>query len=209
MRMETVLKFFAAYSVLFVILIVWRRKTSASILPFILGIVSYMCISLFRGLTRGIILNESVQAHVVLYYVLSAILSGVFEEGGRYVVFRPFIGNWVDCVSYGIGHSAAETLLTHRFWEGDIWGNLFISYDLIVYISFSVAMSALVFVAANYADNKKFLLAAVALHTAIDIVPIGFFQGKMTIGEIMLIDLLFVAGCCYFAFRVYQHFRDY
>ena len=207
--MSVILNFIAAYFVLVIIWIVWQRKTSASILPLILGMISYMCISLFRGIARGIILNDSVQTHVLLYYVLSAILSGVFEEAGRYFVFRPFIGSWTDCVSYGIGHSAAETLLTHRFWEGGMFDNFFISYDLIVYISFSVAMSVLVFVAANYADNKKFLLAAVALHTVIDIIPIGFLQGEMTGGTVMLLDILFVAGSCYFAFRVYQHFSEY
>lgn len=206
--MSVLLNIVAAYSVLVIAWIIWQRKTSASILPLILGMFSYMCISLLRGIARGIILNDDVRTQAILFYFLSALLSGVFEEAGRYFVFRPFIGSWVDCVSYGIGHSAIETILTHRVWEGDIFDNFFISYDLVVYALFSVAMSALVFVAANYSGTKKFLFAAIALHTAIDMLPVGFLQGEMSIGTVMLLDILFIAGCCYFAFRVYQHFNE-
>ena len=207
--MSVLLNIVAAYSVLVIAWIIWQRKTSASILPLILGMFSYMCISLLRGIARGIILNDDVRTQAILFYFLSALLSGVFEEAGRYFVFRPFIGSWVDCVSYGIGHSAIETILTHRVWEGDIFDNFFISYDLVAYALFSVAMSALVYIAANYADSKKFLAAAIVLHTLIDFMFAGYFIGTFSIGEHTIMHVLFIIGACYFSYRVYQHFSEY
>lgn len=208
--MSVVFNTAVAYSVPVVLWIIWKRKTSASVFPLLIGICTYMLISILRGIARGVIYTDSLQTDPLMFYFVSALLSGVFEEVGRFVVFRQnFVESWTDCVSYGIGHSSIEIIITHMTWEKNIIDSLIDSYDFAMGISFSIAMSMLVYIAANYSDSKKFLAIAIGLHTLIDFMFAGYFLGTFTIGEHSLIHLLFIIGVCYFSYRVYRHFIEY
>lgn len=201
----------AAYLVPIVLWIVLKRKKLASTIPLITGIIAYVFISYARGLFRLMLLNDSVKEHPWLFYTVSALISAVCEEVGRYLVFRyaiPKFNHWKDCVSYGIGHSATEIILTHHVIGNDFIDNLLIGHDFATTISFSVAMAVLVFSSVHHADTKKGLAAAVGLHTVIDIIPAAYFCGYITIGNLMLVDLLYIMICCYFAYRVYRHFKE-
>ena len=198
-----------SYFVPVVLWIVWKRRTSASIFPLLMGMAAYIIISLFRGIARGIVYTDSLMADPVMFYFVSALLSGVFEEVGRFIVFRhTIVDSWVDCVSYGIGHSSIEIIITHMAWEKDIIDCLIDGFDFATGISFSVAMSALVYAAANYENSKKFLAAAIILHTLIDFMFAGYFLGTFTLGEHLIMHVLFIIGTCYFSYRVSKHFRE-
>lgn len=208
--MSTVLIRAIAYCVPVTIWIVWRRKTSASVFPLLLGMAAYIIISLLRGVARGVVFSDSLKSVPLLFYFVSALLSGVFEEVGRFVVFRhTIVDSWVDCVSYGIGHVSIELILTHDASQDDIYDSLIGNYYFATGIAFSVAMSALVYIAANYADSKKFLAAAIGIHTFLDFIAAGYFLGAFSAGELDFIDLLFTIGVCYFSYRMYKHFSEY
>ena len=90
--------------------IIWRKKTGASWIPLIAGLVGFIFIGTMRGMCRAIFLSDT-QSTPMLYYFMQAVLAGVFEEGGKYLVMRFAIPNhdqYRDPVSYGIGHSAVE-----------------------------------------------------------------------------------------------------
>ena len=88
-----------------------KRKYDAGTVVFLIGAFAYMVISWVRGIFRAVILNDQVRESPVLFYFLSALLSGVFEEVGRYLVFRYVIPNkdrYSNAVSYGAGHAGFE-----------------------------------------------------------------------------------------------------
>ena len=90
--------------------ILWRRKTRASWLPLLAGLLGFIVIGTVRAVFRAIFLTE-MQSSPLLYYLAQALLAGIFEEGGKYLVMRFAIPNCDrqhDAVSYGIGHSAVE-----------------------------------------------------------------------------------------------------
>ena len=92
---------------------IWRKKTNAAWIPLIAGVLGYLVIGTVRGLTRALLLTD-MQDTPWLYYILQAVLAGVFEEGGRYIIFRWCIPNkdqYRDAVSYGIGHGGLEHVI--------------------------------------------------------------------------------------------------
>lgn len=197
---------------LIVICVIWMRKTQSRAFPLIVGVIAYMFLSVLRGMARMIVLNEGVREHVWQFYILSALLSGVFEEVGRYVVFRWCIPNhdrWTDCVAYAIGHCAIEEILMQSRTDigFDIFGGLFNGYLLIHGVLFSVAMTVLVFATVHYTFHHKLLLLAVGLHTIVDILPALCLNDVITMGEYDFLDFLYLIGVCYLAYRVFCHYH--
>lgn len=209
--MDAIFYTIISYSVPVIVWIVWKRKADARTFPLIIGMASYMCISLLRGLARWVILTDSLRRDPWMFYIVSALLSGVFEEVGRYLVFCyviPYYDRRDDCISYGIGHVTIEIILTQSFIKYDIIDSLLSCDDFVTGIAFSVAMSVFCFAAANY-YNKKLLAVAIGLHTIIDIIPAFYFMEKITIGELMFLHPLYIAIVCFPAYLVYRTFREY
>ncbi len=209
--MQFLLIVMISYSVPFVVWAVWKKKSSARTFPLIVGMIAYLFISVFRGIARAIVLNDSVKEIPWLFYLLSALLSGIFEEVGRYIVFRwciPHYDQYRDCVSYGIGHSVMESFAISHVLENDIYDSFLEAGSFITGILFSVAMSLLVFVAVHQLKDKKYLVIAVAMHTIMDIIPALYLCEVINIGDEMLMELLYLVGVCYFSCIVYQHSRN-
>lgn len=176
-----------------------------------MGMLSYMFISLMRGIARVLITN-GLRDDPWTFYIVSALLTGVFEEVGRYLVLNyAVMGNnsLTDCISYGIGHGVIEIILTNRTYENiSIAESLLDGYECVRLILFSAAMSALIYVVIHYSDTKKFLAAAVIFHAVIDIIPAFYLQDQMTIGELMIIDQIYILAVCYFAYWVCRCYRE-
>lgn len=199
-----------AYAVPIIVWIIWKKKVSASTFPLIVGFIAYIFISFARGIAR-LMTTNNMQGIPWLFYLCSALLSGIFEESGRYIVFRyciPKYNRWTDCVSYGLGHISAETFLTHRPWESDIYDSMWEGYDFIWSIAFSIAMSVLIFAAVHYAESKILLFTAIGLHTAIDIMAVFELREKINFFEMMFLHPLFIVAMCYLAYRVFRHYYD-
>ena len=191
--------------------IVWKRKAFARTFPLIIGMISYMFISLLRGLVRVVVLTDSLKRDPWMFYIVSALLSGVFEEVGRYLVFLyaiPTYDRRDDCISYGIGHGAIEGILTHKdVLNNDLIDSILDCGAFATGIAFHTAMSVLVFAAAHY-DKKKLLAAAIGLHTIVDIIPAFYYMDKITVGELLLLHTGYVIIMCWLAYMVYRGFRE-
>lgn len=97
----------------FVCWIVWNKKTKAAWMPLLAGILGYLVIGTVRGVARALLLTP-MQETPWCFYICQAIFAGVFEEGGRYLIFRfaiPHHDRYRDAVSYGIGHGGLEHVI--------------------------------------------------------------------------------------------------
>lgn len=237
----------------FVSWIVWRRVTRAAWMPLIAGLIGYLFIGLLRGMARVLLLS-GMQDSPWLYYVLQAVFAGVFEEGGRYIIFRWCIPNrdlYRDAVSYGIGHGGMEDLLIdagsaalyafgvalflrtggmaafapggagYFLMEGldeagtreivqsvadtSLPHTLFRLFDSIPV--FQCCMSVLVFTAVHYDISPKWFLAAIGLHTLVDIIPALHLAGDFSKVETDVLYTLFQIGVLYLTYRVWKHYR--
>lgn len=191
---------------------VWKRRSSARTFPLFVGMVSYIIISWLRGIARFAILNDSLKAHPWQFYFVMALITGIFEECGRYVVFRyavPDLESWTDCVSYGIGHGTVELLLTLNPWDNFFLENLIEGSFFIKLSAFSAALSVLVFASVHFKDCKYMLAAAVGIHTFIDFVSAFRYMDVISfeIGE--LLSDLFIIAACWFAYKVYRYCKEY
>lgn len=199
-----------AYAPPIAVWLIWKHRTPARTFPMLVGIIAYMFISMLRGMARFIVLNDALREHVWLFYIVSALLSGIFEEAGRYIVFRWCIPNydrWTDCISYGIGHGAIEVFLTHNILEMNFYDSLITGQNFLRAMLFSSVMSVLVFSAVHYTEHKKLLLLAIGLHTVTDILPALFLNDIVNFIEADFLDLLYLTGICYIAYRVYRYFN--
>ncbi len=202
-----------AYSVPVGFWIFWRKKTGASAFPLIAGIVAYILISFARGGVRAVVFTDSLRENKVAFYIVSALISGVCEELGRYIVFRRVMtwsSDYKDCVTYGFAHSATESFLLSHVLENDLFDSIIEAISFAVGILFSVAMSVLVFTAVKHCFSKTqsriLMLSAVLFHTAADIIPGGYFTDFLSFEDYEIIYVIFIALCCFIAFRVYKHY---
>ena len=189
--------------------VLWHKKTGAGLWPLCVGFVAYMLISWMRALARVFVLSDSVREVPWLFYLLSALLSGLFEEAGRYFVFSKAIPNhdrWRDAVTYGIGHISAECILTTHYFDCDLWDCILSTLSFAEGIFFSAALSVLVFAAVHAAGNRRLLWAAVGLHTLADVLGALLLGGIIGVFSEMALQCLFTAGLCYLAWRVYRYY---
>lgn len=101
--------------------IVWRKKTKFSPKVLIAGMLGFMvsarilemiphmfCIVLDNPVSRFI------NGNIVAYVLYGILMAGIFEECGRYVVFRFILKKHTTsetCITYGIGHGGFEVLI--------------------------------------------------------------------------------------------------
>lgn len=231
----------------FVLWFVWRRKNHASWIPLFAGVIGYLLIGLIRGMARTLLLSGMRDTPWV-YYILQAVFAGVFEEGGRYIVFRFVIPNrdhYRDAVSYGIGHGGLESVLVNSggvllfyFLVGwiymtqgtdglaaqgmDMEGvpellqqiagitlpfSLFRALSGVSAMALHICMSVLVFTAVHYAPDRRWLFAAVGLHTLADVLPAFYFTGNLSETGVNIAELLYMAAVIYLTCRVYEIHR--
>ena len=196
-----------SYCVPVTVWIFCRYKYKAKYLPLAVGIISYtVLISPPRALARYVIL-DGLENNRVLYYFIMALLSGVFEEIGRYIVFRYIIPNHdslTDCFAYGIGHGAVEIFLTHNIMQNTVWDSLIDADCFIFGILFSSAMSVLVFCSVHYSDDKKLLYTAIIIHTLSDYIAAYLFLDVVDTGVYIVIDKVLLVLICLYSYKVYR-----
>ena len=94
-------------------IILRRRRSGYKVKVLLIGFVTYLSVSLVRQGFRELILTDSVKQVPALFYLLSALLSGVLEELGCFLAFRYVLfghDDGEDAVSYGIGHGGMEQM---------------------------------------------------------------------------------------------------
>lgn len=188
-----------------------RRRHDARTVPLFVGIAAYIFIALLRAGVRGVIFTDELKSHKWLFYVVSAALSGVFEEVGRYVVFRYVIPNydrWSDCAAYALAHCSTEVLITSHIFSGSIFDGVITAFSCVLSIPFSLGLSVLVFISVHRTSDRRHLWLAIALHTAADIVPAFYFRRVIPLGAYFLADLLFTAVIALIGRSMYRKYRE-
>lgn len=135
----------------FVFWFVWRKKAHASWIPLIIGVIGYLFIGTIRGIARAMFLS-GMQDTPWTYYILQAVFAGVFEEGGRYLIFRHAIPHrdlYRDAVSYGIGHGGLESVIVDN-------GSLLLFYAYIAFLYRTQGMDSLI--AAGLSEEESFAI---------------------------------------------------
>ncbi|MBR6872325.1 MAG: YhfC family intramembrane metalloprotease [Ruminococcus sp.] len=98
-----------------VLTIVWRRRSRASLLPVLIGFLTYEAVSWIRAGFRAVLFTDELKQTSWAFYLVSALLSGILEESGRFAAMRCVMydryDDWRDAVSYGIGHGGCELML--------------------------------------------------------------------------------------------------
>ncbi|MBR6045083.1 MAG: YhfC family intramembrane metalloprotease [Ruminococcus sp.] len=96
------------------LMICWRRRTHASLFPVLVGFLTYFFVSWIRAGFRAVLFTDELKQTAWAFYLVSALLSGVLEESGRYTSMRFIMkddyDDWRDAVSYGIGHGGCELI---------------------------------------------------------------------------------------------------
>ena len=127
---ESVLNFLMEIGVLsFVlpvgVLLVWRLRTHKSFKPAVIGALVYLCFGiLLTRIPDTIFLymikqTESfLRANPVCYALYTGIVAALFEETGRFLVYKFYLNNETDrytAISMGIGHGGLEWMISLGF----------------------------------------------------------------------------------------------
>ena len=98
----------------------WLVTRKEKISTILIGAATWFVFAIIlETIPKAILLNpatslgQTVMGSVLLYTVIGALLAGIFEETGRYVVFRTLLKNRRNRetgISHGIGHGGFEAL---------------------------------------------------------------------------------------------------
>lgn len=103
-----------------ILLVIWRKKTGAPILPFFVGAGTLIVFALVleQLLHRVCLMSDNavsrtIQGSVVLYTLYGGFAAGIFEETGRFVAFKLMKKHdrRETAITYGIGHGGIEAIL--------------------------------------------------------------------------------------------------
>lgn len=191
-----------------VLLMLWRRKTGARLLPAPIALA--LCFPVFLlggGIRAGFDRNDALS-----YYVQQALLYGVLEEGVKFLALRFFLASCdspKDAVTYGIGHSAFEELGagisclgligTGRAAPGIFWFNLWAALEGTVSV---ISLTILIFWGIRTGRSRVMLPAAMLLHA------VGNFSHAMDNVIGIPASILLTAGAGYAAYRCWRAMRE-
>lgn len=91
-----------------------RKRGGYSFKPLIVGFGTYFALSWVRQAFRALLLTDDLKSFPAMWYITSALLSGVIEEIGRYLAFRYALDGYdslKDGIGYGLGHDFCEMSL--------------------------------------------------------------------------------------------------
>ncbi|MBO4848077.1 MAG: YhfC family intramembrane metalloprotease [Clostridia bacterium] len=104
----------------FALLIYFRKKKDADIVPFIAGAAVFVLFALILegGINYAVSRTsffEKLQNNVWLYAAYGGLMAGIFEEFGRLFAFKVLLkkrmGNDANALMYGAGHGGMEAIL--------------------------------------------------------------------------------------------------
>jgi uncharacterized membrane protein YhfC len=98
------------------LLVYWRRKTKARLLPALIGALVFVVFALvLEQLLHNIVLVQPLMmTNTALYVLYGGLAAGVFEETGRLLGFSLVLRRYrkrEDSVTFGIGHGGIEAIL--------------------------------------------------------------------------------------------------
>ena len=187
------------------LLIFWRKKTGARILPAIAALL--VCFPVF--IIAGAIRSGFDHSDWTAFHIQQGLLYGIFEEGSKFLVMRYLLTSYDhrrDAVTYGIGHGAFEEIGagmaclnligTDRAAHDILWVNLFSAAEGTAFV---IAVTVLIFYGIQTGRSRLMLPLAVLLHFISN-----FAGGALIMSVSVIIRTLITAGTCYAAYRCWK-----
>jgi uncharacterized membrane protein YhfC len=99
-----------------ILVIYFKKKEGFSIKNVFIGILGFFIFALvLENLLHSVIITTKIiKLNTIAFAIYGAIAAGVFEELGRFVMFKFFLKRnrqWKDALGYGLGHAGIETLI--------------------------------------------------------------------------------------------------
>lgn len=103
-----------------ILLLVWKKKTKASMSYFLIGIASFIIFALIlEPILHNIVLGSgpvgtAIKGNIFLYALYGGLAAGIFEETGRYLSMNFLLRKNVsreNSIMYGIGHGGTEAVV--------------------------------------------------------------------------------------------------
>jgi uncharacterized membrane protein YhfC len=99
-----------------VLLIIFRKKYNAGILPMVIGIITFIVFALVleRSVHRIVLGNFNLLENPFVYILYGIFMAGIFEETARFISFnmlkKRYNGVGIG-LAYGLGHGGIESIL--------------------------------------------------------------------------------------------------
>lgn len=109
----------AAFGIPIALLLVFRIKKHADILPFFIGCAVMLVFALIlESIVHSIVLNsvpgQKIRENIWLYALYGGLMAGIFEESGRFTAFKTILrkknGKDANALIYGAGHGGFEAM---------------------------------------------------------------------------------------------------
>ena len=109
----------AAFGIPIALLLYFRLKKHADILPFFIGCAVMLLFALIlESIVHSIVLNSypgrKIQDNIWLYALYGGMMAGLFEESGRFIAFKTVLrkknGKDANALMYGAGHGGFEAM---------------------------------------------------------------------------------------------------
>lgn len=110
----------AAFALPIVLLVYFRTRKGADVLPFFIGCAVMLLFALIleRAINNAVLsssLGAAIQGNTWLYALFGGIMAGLFEETGRFIAFKTVLrnrqGNDANALMYGAGHGGFEAVV--------------------------------------------------------------------------------------------------
>ena len=114
----------AAFGIPVALLLYFRIRKHADILPFFIGCAVMLLFALIlESIIHNIVLNSAsgrkIRDSIWLYALYGGMMAGLFEETGRFIAFKTVLrktnGNDANALMYGAGHGGFEAIVLLGF----------------------------------------------------------------------------------------------
>ena len=204
---------------------IWIKYKKGKFFAIISGVGGFIASVAIEGVITYI-LSLLINKNSPLFYVITCISPGLFEETGRYIFFKYILKNHnhvSTSVSYGIGHGGVESifvgfsligyiiakdsLIEKKIIKEDITflTGLMSGIERISSIGIQISLSVFVFKAVKEGKNKYYI-AAIFLHDFVDF--FAFLKAVGVINTIILIESLIFVLCLLLSFIAYIIYKN-
>ncbi|MBR6622793.1 MAG: YhfC family intramembrane metalloprotease [Ruminococcus sp.] len=192
-----------------ILLILWHKKTDARLLPAPAAL--FICFPVF--IIAGALRLGFDHSDFLAFYIQQGIIYGIFEEGVKFLSFRYLLksyDNRKDAVTYGIGHSAFESIgggmaCLNLIGTGKAAPEIFIVnvWYAVEGAIFVIGLTILVFYGVYSNKSIVMMPAAMFLH-ALGNAAHGIFIKPVS----FVINFILLAGISYSAFRCWKAMQN-
>jgi len=192
------------------LLIFWRKRTGARILPALAAFL--VCLPVFT--IAGLIRTGFAHGDLLSFCVKQGLLYGIFEEGSKFLAMRYLLtsyDNRRDAVTYGIGHGAFESFSggmaclnligTGKAAPDILPVNLFSAIEGEL---FAIALTVLIFYGIQTGRTKLMLPIAIFLHFISNATTTLY---SFSTPIVLIKSTVLTAGICYAAYRCFVKLR--